>query len=141
MKTTTRLGSGLVIVALIGFFCGILHGQSFDKLADADRTVFAKRFKTELWPLLSRNGKDGCVGCHDAGHQSSLHFTGDSEKDFRFLLKEGFFLYKDAGSLLDHVASNDPRVRMPFGNRPRWSKDEIKLLEEFTVAVHKKQKP
>lgn len=139
MKSTTSIILGtLFCIGLATIFAGLLYGQSFDKLSDAEREVYAKRFKAELWPLLSRNGKDGCVGCHGAKHQSSLHFTGQPDSDFRMLLKEGFFLYKDPGSMLEHVASKDDRSRMPPGDRPRWTAAEIKLLTDFTVAVDKK---
>jgi len=140
MKTTTAILYASFCLGVAALFAGLLHAQSFDKLSDADREVYAKRFKAELWPLLSRNGKDGCVGCHGPKHQSSLHFTGQPDADFRMLLRDGFFLYKDAGSMLEHVASKDERSRMPPGDRPRWTAAEIKLLTDFTMAVDKKQK-
>src|SRR4051812_1296858 len=77
------------------------EGGSFDKLGEADRKTFQERFERELWPLLSRNGKDGCVGCHnDRRRDTALRFTGKPDQDFRALLKEGFFLHDDPGNLL-----------------------------------------
>src|SRR4051812_27732007 len=77
------------------------QGQKFDKLADADRVELAQRFKRDVWPLLSRGGKEGCVGCHNGkGIVSSLRFSGDADKDFRVLVRDGFFLPDDPGSLL-----------------------------------------
>src|SRR4051794_39027265 len=92
----------LLLVAFLGLRGWVLaQGRNFDKLADADRKVLGERFKADVWPLLVRGGKDGCVGCHSGGKLvSALRFSGDPDKDFRMLLREGFFLKDDGGSLL-----------------------------------------
>jgi hypothetical protein len=116
-------------------------GPSFDKLSDEDRKALGERFRREVWPLLERNGKDGCVGCHRDGKiVSALHMTGDADRDFRMLLREGFLLKDDAGSLLTRVVETDRRRRMPPGKSPRWTDAETKTLRDFVEAVDQKQR-
>lgn len=112
----------------------------FDKLDETDRAAFSARFAKEVWPLLVRNGKDGCVGCHTQKHISGLRFTGMPDADFRKILRDGFFLPNDPGSMLAMVSNRDEKQRMPPGNRPRWSAEEIQRLREFVNDLAKKQK-
>jgi hypothetical protein len=138
--TSLVLGSLLVLLSL----CHWLWAQGPDfgaKLSEEDRKVFAKRFEKELWPLLVKGGKDGCVGCHHARHNTSLRFEGDASKNFRMLLKEGFFLKDDPGSLLARVAATNKKERMPPGNRPMWREAEVKLLREFVNDLDRKLNP
>jgi hypothetical protein len=136
-----------VVILLTGFLllppvCGWLRaaqGPGFDKLSEADKKEFAQRFKGDLWTLLERRGKDGCVGCHVAKHRTALKFIGDPERDFRTLLAEGFFLKDDSGSLLAHVLPNRRNGRMPPGNRPLWTAAEIQVLRDFVNDLDKKQ--
>src|SRR4051812_31842381 len=117
------------------------QGPSFDKLPDADRKALGERFRREVWPLLERHGKDGCVGCHRDGKiVSALHMTGDADRDFRTLLREGFLLKDDNGSLLARVVDPDRRRRMPPGKRALWTEAETKTLRDFVEAVHQKQR-
>src|SRR5262249_59548592 len=100
---------------------GLVAAQApkFDNLSDADRKVFAERFERDIWPLMMRNGKNGCVGCHSTGRiVSALRLTGDAQKDFRMLLKDGYFLYQDDGSLLARVTEKDEERRMPYRKTP-----------------------
>lgn len=110
----------------------------FDKLSESDRQAFSKRFEKEIWPLMTRHGKDGCVGCHDKKNISTLHFQNDADKDFRKMLKDGFFLPNDQGSIL-FLVSTKTKSRMPPGNRPRWTAKEIETLRRFVVDLDKKQ--
>jgi len=133
------LGLGLVCALCLRPVMG--QAPSFDHLSDADRQVFQQRFEKEVWPLLQRGGKDGCVGCHSQGKiVSSLRFRGDAGKDFAMLLKEGFFLPDDAGSLLSRVTDPDPKRRMPPGKLPAWSEADIKVLRTFVADLDRKQK-
>jgi hypothetical protein len=100
--------------------------------------AFEERFVKEVWPLLSRNGKDGCVGCHKGKLVSALHLSGDPAKDFRMLLREGFFLVDDKGSLVGRITDKDVKRRMPL-ERPAWKEDEIAVLRKFTLDLDKKQ--
>ena len=127
------MGTGLA-VALAG------GGGNFDKLSDADRKVFQERFTKEIWPLMQRNGKDGCAGCHGAGSKtvSSLKLKGDPAKDFPMLLKEGFFIPDDSGSVLTRISSKDKERRMPHKREP-WVKAEIDVLQKFVADLDKKQ--
>ena len=112
----------------------------FDKLSEEDRKVFAKRFEKEIWPLVTRNGKDGCLGCHAGGKiVSALRLSGEVNKDFPMLLKEGFFLPEDDGSLLGRLSDKDKLSRMPRGKDP-WADKELQILRTFVVDLHKKQK-
>jgi hypothetical protein len=133
------VGGGVLAVFALGV--GRLASQppSFDRLSDADRAAFAKRFERELWPLLTRGGKDGCVGCHSAKGRPQPRFSGDAAKDFRMLVKEGFFLHQDPGNLVARVASKDKRTRMPPGNRPPWTAAETELLRQFTADLDARQ--
>ena len=112
----------------------------FDRLTEKDKEVFSKRFEKEIWPLLIRNGKDGCVGCHNLKHQSTLRFSGKADKDFRKLLSDGFFLVKDPGGMLQLVSTTNPRQKMPPGKRKSWTKSEIERLRQFVTDVAKKQR-
>ena len=118
-----------------------LWGQppSYDKLSADDRQAFQQRFDKEIWPLLERNGKDGCVGCHN-GNGNSLKFTGVATKDFPKLLKDGFFIPGDDGSLLGRIIDKDEKRRMPRGKRDPWTHQEIETLQVFVADLDKKQK-
>ncbi len=118
-----------------------LGGANFDFLKDDDRKVMQERFTKELWPLLLRGEKNGCVGCHalpkTGGH---MKMTGNPEKDFRLLVKDGFFIPNDAGSMLAHILSKDRKKRMPPpGKGDPWTDDEVKVLREFVSDLDKKQ--
>ncbi|MCS7046455.1 MAG: hypothetical protein NZO58_08885 [Gemmataceae bacterium] len=122
------------------------QGQNFDRLSAADREIFQKRFEKEIWPLMTRHGRDGCVGCHSSANiVSALRLTGDVTKDFPMLLRQGFFLPDDAGSLLNRMLDKDPKRVMPPPakdpkfKRPRWTEDELNLLRNFVVDLDKRQ--
>jgi len=74
--------------------------ENFDRLSDEDRKVFSQRFEKEIWPLFTRGGKDGCVGCHNAKIVSSLKFIGDPKKDFPI---DAIGSGSDYSSFLDHL--------------------------------------
>src|SRR5438445_515372 len=61
-------------------------GANFDHLSDTDRKTLEQRFVKEIWPLLERGGKQGCVGCHNGKIVSSLKMAGKADQDFRMLL-------------------------------------------------------
>ena len=125
-------------VLCVGAASGQVQAPSFDKLSDADRKVFGERFRGEIWPLLSAGGKDGCVGCHNGKKGPALRFRGDSETDFRMLVKEGFFLKDDPGSLLDRIVEKNKKRRMPPDNLPPWTAEQVRVLRAFVVDLDKK---
>jgi hypothetical protein len=135
---------GSILVGVLGL---IVYGLQplasqppmFDRLREEDRQAFQQRFKRELWPLLRRGGKDGCVGCHHASSRNQPRFADAADKDFRMLLREGYFLHEDSGNLLERVATRDRRRRMPPGNRPAWTENEVRLLRQFIADLDKKQ--
>jgi hypothetical protein len=116
-------------------------GANFDYLKDGDRKAMQERFAKELWPLLERNGKEGCVGCHQlAKTGGNMKMTGKLDKDFRMLVKDGFFIPGDAGSMLAHILSKDRKKRMPPpGKGDPWTKDEVEVLSKFVVDLEQKQ--
>lgn len=113
-------------------------GFNFDKLSDADRQAFSARFEKEIWPLMVRRGKDGCVGCHSGKIVADLRLSGDAKKDFAKMLKDGFFLHDDAGSILARVSEKDKTRRMPKGKAP-WTEQELQILRQFTLDMHTKE--
>jgi hypothetical protein len=142
MGTTPRLLCGLMLLAAILLFAVDLHaGQSgkFDKLSEADRKAFGERFQKEIWPLLERGGKDGCVGCH-LTKKGSLRMSGDPAKDFTLLLGEGYMLRKDPGSMLERILDKDKRRRMPPDDKAGWTEPEIQVLRQFVDDLDKKNK-
>ncbi len=112
-------------------------GTNFDSLKDTDRQAMQERFAKEVWPLLQRNGKEGCVGCHQLPKGGgNLKLTGDSAKDFRMLVKEGFFIPGDSGSVLTQIG----KKRMPpAGKGKAWTKEEIEVLSKFVADLEDKQ--
>jgi hypothetical protein len=133
---------GIAIVLLLGLRAGLAgQDRKFDKLADADRKVLGEQFKRDVWPLLLREGKDGCIGCHMTGKGgTALRFSGDADKDFRMLVREGFFLKDDPGSLLSRIEDTNKKRRMPPGKLPRWNDADKKTLGDLVEAIQKKQK-
>jgi hypothetical protein len=128
------VGSSLV-VALAG------GGPNFDHLTDADRRVLQERFVKEIWPLLERGGKNSCVNCHNGKINSALKMTGNAEKDFRMLVKEGFFIPDDTGSMLTRVEAKNAKKKMPPpGKGEPWTKAEIELLDRFVADLESKQR-
>ena len=140
----------LWLIAFAGIAIGLLfarreptaaQGPNFDKLTDADRQALAERFKKEVWPLLVKDGKDGCVGCHNGKVVSALKFTGDPDKDFRKLLRDGFFVKDDPGSLLSRIEDRNKKRQMPPPNKGTpWSAEDKKVLEALVSAIDQKQK-
>jgi hypothetical protein len=132
----------LVIAGAVGICynaaCGQVQAPSFDKLNDADRQAFGERFQREIWPLLVKGGKDGCVGCHNGKKGPALRFRGDPMADFRMLLKDGFFLKDDPGSLLDRVVEKNRKRRMPPDKLPPWTAEPVRVLREFVHDLDKK---
>jgi hypothetical protein len=115
-------------------------GPNFDHLADADRQVMAARYAKEIHPLMQRGEKNGCVGCHNGKIVSALKMTGDPDKDFRMLLKDGFFIPNDSGSVLTRIKSKDRKQRMPPpGKGDPWTDEEKEILHKFVADLDKKQ--
>jgi hypothetical protein len=141
-----RQAMGLMLFAAIVLSYG--HGApvqqaNFDKLDEANRKALAERFKKEVWPLLMRGaGKDSCVGCHNGkGIVSALRFTGDPDKDFRTLLRSGFFLKDDGGSLLGRIEDTNKKRRMPPPDKGSpWSEGDMKPLRDLVDAIDQRQK-
>jgi hypothetical protein len=131
------------VLLWVGLSLGPLRSAGstpFDKLSDTDRNAFAGRFEREVWPLLVRGGKNGCVGCHGAKHRSPLRFTGKADDDFRALLKEGFLLADDPGNLVARIETKDRKAKMPPGKRPAWPAADAQILRQFIADVDKAQK-
>ncbi len=140
MKTRLMLASMLAFVGATAALA-LGAGPSFDSLKDDDRKAMQERFAKELWPLMQRGEKNSCVGCHSrpkTGGQMKL--TGKLETDFPMLVKVGFFLPNDSGSILAHVASKDRKQRMPPpGAGDPWTEKEIAVLQNFVADLDKKQ--
>ena len=142
MKSTWILAGMLafaassIAVALAG------GGANFDRLADADRKVLQERFTKEIWPLMLRNGKQGCVGCHSAGKGGNvMKMSGKPERDFPMLVREGFFIPDDSGSMLTRIMSkNKKQVMPPPGKGDPWTKAETEVLQKFVDDLEKKQR-
>jgi hypothetical protein len=140
MKTRSILAATLVFVG--SSFTAALAGggPNFDHLTDADRKDMQERFTKEVWPLLIRGEKNGCVGCHNGKINGTLKMSGKVEKDFRMLVKDGFMLRDDSGSLLAHIKSKDRKKRMPpAGKADPWTEAEMDVLQKFVVDLDKKQ--
>jgi hypothetical protein len=115
-------------------------GANFDFLTDADRKAMQDRFVKEIWPLMERGQKNGCVGCHNGKIVSSLKMSGYAEKDFRMLVKDGFFLPDDSGSVLTRIKSKDRKQRMPPpGKGDPWTQEETQVLHKFVMDLDSKQ--
>jgi hypothetical protein len=127
-----------VIVLALGSARGQVQPPNFDKLSESDRKAFGERFKKEIWPLLVGGGKDGCVGCHDGKKVTTLRFRGDPELDFRMLVKDGYLLKDDAGSLLDRIIDRDRKRRMPPDNLPPWAESQVRVLRAFVNDLDRK---
>lgn len=97
--------------------------------------LWSTRFEKEIWPLLSRNGKDGCVGCHTPRHRSTLRISGGAAEEFEKLLIGGYLLPDDPGALLHAVSTPNPKTHMPPGKRPSWTMDEITVLKRFVTEL------
>jgi hypothetical protein len=90
--------------------------------------------------MFQKDGKNGCVGCHNGKIVSSLKMSGDAEKDFRMLVKEGFFIPNDSGSMLTRIKSKDRKQRMPPpGKGDPWAEKEVQVLHQFVMDLDKKQ--
>ena len=135
---------GIVVAAVVvAIGAGVAlwaQQNSFDKLSAPDRQAFQERFTKEIWPLMQRNGKQGCVGCHSGKIVTALRLTGDVNKDFPMLLREGFFIPDDAGSLHGRITDKDPQRRMPRSKVQFWTDAEAKLLQTFVMDLDEKQK-
>lgn len=136
---------GMIVAGMVLTVGGLvlaLQAQqtSFDKLSADDRQAFQQRFTKEIWPIMQRNGKQGCVGCHSGKIVTALRLTGDVNKDFPMMLRGGFFIPDDAGSLHGRITDKDPERRMPRSKVQFWTDAEAKLLQTFVMDLDKKQK-
>jgi hypothetical protein len=109
-------------------------------LAPADQAEFADRFRSELWPLLTReNGaqKKSCVACHDdsEGNKSPLLFVNDPADDFTALLVDSYLDAENPLSLLAKVRHKNPKHRMPPRPGKEWSADEVATLRRFVSEL------
>ena len=139
MKTRFLLGAVLLFVGA-NIAMALAGGANFDFLKDDDRAVLEKRFVKEIYPLMLRGDKQGCVGCHNGKIVSSLKMSGNAEKDFRMMLKEGFFIPNDSGSALTRIKSKDRKQKMPPpGKGEPWTEKETQVLHEFVMDLDKKQ--
>jgi hypothetical protein len=132
------IGSSALTMLAYGTVFGRVQPPSFDKLNEADRNAFRERFRREIWPLLVQGGKDGCVGCHNGKKVTTLRFRGDAETDFRMLVRDGYFLKDDAGSLLERVVDKDRKRRMPPDNLPPWTGEQVQALRGFVNDLDRK---
>lgn len=98
---------------------------------------FQPRFKQEIWPLISDNGKSSCVRCHNEKHRSSLRLTGESENDFGILLSQGFLHPSDPSAILHSITSEKPNVKMPPKKLPKWTDEQVDILKRFTQDLNK----
>lgn len=137
-RATLKLTIALLGAAILWHATTLAQAPSFDKLSEADRRVFQQRFEKEVWPLMMRNGKQGCVGCHSGKQVTALRLTGKLETDFPMLVKEGFFLPDDAGSLLGRITDPDKERRMPKDRAP-WTEQDVQVLRAFVADLDKKQ--
>jgi hypothetical protein len=129
---------GLLAYAGCTLAIALAGGETgFDSLKNGDRKAMQERFAKELWPLLQRNGKEGCVGCHQLPKTGgNMKLTGDIGKDFPMLVKEGFFIPGDSGSMLTQIS----KKRMPpAGKGKAWTKEEIEVLSKFVADLEEKQ--
>jgi len=126
-------------IGILGF--GIVHAEEFDRLSSSDREAFAKRFEKEIWPILTKGGKESCTGCHAVGRNTvtSLRFSGDAGKDYAKMLKEGYLIANDAGSLLERIKTSHPDRKMPPGKRDRVPSEEVKIFDSFINDLEAKQ--
>ena len=124
------LAGVLLLAVALGVGPRAQEGRGFDKLSDKDRAVFAARFKNEIWPMLKRGGaRESCVTCH-LKTRGTLRFSGNPDRDFARLLRDGFLLKDDAGSLLERIADKDARWRMP-PKLPPWKAAEHQGVSRF----------
>src|SRR5438094_9843859 len=114
-RLATLIAATVAICAVTGKTSGGGTAGNFDRLSDGDRQAFQVRFEREVWPLLLKDGKDGCIGCHVANHRSTLKFVGKPDEDFKKLLKDGFFLHNDSANLSALMETKERKKRMPPG--------------------------
>ena len=135
LAVTSFLVASVVSISVAG------GGANFDKLTDINRKVFQARFNKEIWPLLHRGGKSGCTSCHNGKVVSALKFSGNPDKDFPILLKAGFFIPGDSGSLLTRITSKNKNQMMPPpGKAERWKDADVQVLQKFVDDLEAKQK-
>ena len=62
------------------------------------------------------------------------------DKDFPMLVRDGFFIPGDSGSVYAHVISKDRKKLMPPpGKGDPWTKDESEVLRKFVDDLETKQ--
>jgi hypothetical protein len=134
--------TAMLIFASAGLTAALAGGGNFDHLSDADRQAFQERFVKEIWPTLERGGKNGCLNCHGPRGKGggSLKMSADPAKNFRLLVKEGFFLPDDSGSLLTRVTTKNKKQMMPPPSKgERWTAEDVAVLQKFVADLEKKQ--
>jgi hypothetical protein len=136
-----RILASLVAFSACGLTLALAGGNNFDRLTNADRAALQERFTKEIWPLLEQGGRQSCVGCHAGGKGgNALKMSGKADKDFRMLVKEGFFLPDDSGSILTRIMSKNKKQMMPPpGKGDPWTKADIEVLQKFVADLDKKQ--
>ena len=106
------------------------------ELSEENQVQFLDRFKQEIWPLVSDNGKSSCIQCHDGKHRSSFRLTGEAETDFSKMLREGLFHPDDPSGVLYPIRSDDDSLMMPPPKLPRWNEEQMETLKRFSEDLY-----
>ena len=94
--------------------------------------ILIQRFEQQIWPLLTRDGKNSCVSCHDNENKSELQFFADAESNFKMLLEQGYFAANNPDALLGRITTVNRKKRMPKGKEAKpWSKEAVHTLRTF----------
>jgi N-acyl-D-amino-acid deacylase len=106
------------------------------ELSEEKQVQFSARFKQDIWPLVSDNGKSSCIGCHNEKHPSSFRLTGNAESDFSTMLGEGLLNPDDPSGILYSIRSDDKTLMMPPSKLPRWNEEQLETLRQFSEDLY-----
>ena len=117
----------VALVLFLGLMPVLAQSPSFDRIPEADKPALRKRFETEVWPFFQLRVAPGtsASAVHEQGWFAKAPRNAD--RDFDMMLKEGFFLPDDAGSLIVRVADTDKKRRIAR-TQATWNGSRIKVL-------------
>lgn len=111
-----------------------------DRLTDADRIAFSRRFARSIWPMMAEPNltEKGCLACHrnDQSNTSLLVLSDSPSAVFASLLEEGYFDRNNPSAILTRVAHKSEKFRMPPVPAQAWSQEEVRTLRTFVEELN-----
>jgi hypothetical protein len=122
----------LAISSLVG--CGLLVAA--EPLEKAEASLL-KQYEKKLAAIVA-DADAGCIDCHSSQTMSNLVLTGDTLRDLRHLLDDGYLKSTGPDTLLGRLKNAHADRHMPKDAEP-WNRKQLRQLERFLERVSQQE--